>query len=107
MISSEDTDVFLLFGFQEFYSSYHLRQMWHTGPYQVHQRHTSGGMWWRMCICLPGIHAFTGCDSVSAFAGKGKLTALKLARQNPSIQELFQRVGMVWEVSEELFMELQ
>ena len=60
-----------------------------------------------MCRCLPGVQAFTGCDSVSAFAGKGKLTTLKLARQNPSIQVLFQRVGMEWEVSMELFMELQ
>ena len=24
------------------------------------------------CAALPGLHAFTGCDSVSAFAGKGK-----------------------------------
>ena len=60
-----------------------------------------------MCRCLPGLHAFTWCDSVCAFSGKGKLTALKLARQNPSIQELLERVCLAWEVSEELFMELQ
>ena len=27
---------------------------------------------------LPRLHAFTGCDTVSAFAGKGKLPTLKI-----------------------------
>ena len=27
---------------------------------------------------LPGLQAFTGCDTVSAFAGKGKIKVLKL-----------------------------
>ena len=30
--------------------------------------------------CLPGLHAFTSCDSVSAFAGKGKAMTLKLVQ---------------------------
>ena len=43
VISSEDTDVFILcLAFKSFIPATHLRQMWHTGPYQVHQRHTSG-----------------------------------------------------------------
>ena len=43
--------------------------------------------------CLPGLHAFTGCDTVSAFAGKGKVTALKLVRKNPIFQRAFTRIG--------------
>ena len=31
---------------------------------------------------LPGYHAFTGCDTVSAFAGKGKSKGLKLLTSN-------------------------
>ena len=31
-----------------------------------------------LCNALLGLHAFTGCNSTSAFAGKGKKTALKL-----------------------------
>ena len=31
---------------------------------------------------LVGLHAFTGSDTVSAFAGKGKVTLLKLASKN-------------------------
>ena len=36
-----------------------------------------------LCDALPGLHAFTGCDSTSAFAGKGKKTALKLCKTDP------------------------
>ena len=35
-----------------------------------------------ICSALPGMHAFTGCDSVSAFSGQGKLKALNLLREN-------------------------
>ena len=31
-----------------------------------------------ICHALPGLHAFTGCDTVSAFSGRGKLGALRL-----------------------------
>ena len=39
-----------------------------------------------MCRALPGLHAFSGCDSVSAFVGKGKKKAFDLLYLN---QELF------------------
>ena len=32
---------------------------------------------------IPGIHTFTWCHSVNAFAGKGKVTALKVLRKHP------------------------
>ena len=33
---------------------------------------------------LPGMHAITGCDTVSSFAGKGKLSAFQLVKKNVS-----------------------
>ena len=33
-------------------------------------------------MSLIGLHAITGCDTVSAFAGKGKVKALKLLMKN-------------------------
>ena len=33
---------------------------------------------------LPGLHVYTGCDTVSAFGGKGKLKAWKLVQQTLS-----------------------
>ena len=38
-----------------------------------------------VCSALPGMHALTGCDTVSAFVGKGKVAALKLVQTNPDI----------------------
>ena len=37
----------------------------------------------QVCDALPGLHAFTGCDSTSASSGKGKKTALKLCKIDP------------------------
>ena len=61
----------------------------------------------QVCLALPGLHAFTGCDSVSAFFGKGKLAALKIVRRNKSFQNLFQEIGMRWEPSDDLLVKLQ
>ena len=44
---------------------------------------------------------FTGCDSVSSFAGKGKLPALKLMRKDKRFIELFHRLGQDLTVSVE------
>ena len=61
----------------------------------------------RICKRLPGVHAFAGCDSVSAFSGKGKLMALKLGKRRPAYQDLFQHLGVEWKLSDELFVRLQ
>ena len=44
--------------------------------------------------CLSGLHAIMGCDTVSAFSGKGKVKALKLVLQNESYQEIFSELGL-------------
>ena len=47
---------------------------------------------------IPGIHAFTGCDSVSAFARKGKVAALQVLCKYPSFQKTFSMLGEEIEV---------
>ena len=42
---------------------------------------------------LPGIHAFTGCDTVSSFAGKGKNESFKLLQKSTVYQEAFVQLG--------------
>ena len=109
VISSEDTDVFVLcLAFKDFVPATmylkcgsQTRTRFDSKP-NVFERRGS-----RICKCLPGLHAFTGCDSVSAFSGKGKLTALKLVKRRPAYQELFQQLGAEWELSDELFLRLQ
>ena len=43
---------------------------------------------------LPGLHAYTGGDTVSAFAGKGKLKSWKLVHQNEDYQQTLSELGM-------------
>ena len=43
----------------------------------------------RVDLSLPGLHAFTGCDSVGAFFGKGEVTTSKPVKQNKSFQTLY------------------
>ena len=52
------------------------------------------------------MHAYTGCDTVSAFAGRGKLGALKLMRSE-HWQEVFRELGQSWGLSTDLFKKLQ
>ena len=60
-----------------------------------------------LCDSLIGLHAFTGCDTVSAFAGQGKLKALKMVKKDTSYQETFSGLGQSWDVSEELFQRIE
>lgn len=60
-----------------------------------------------ICSALPGMHSFTGCDSVSSFAGKGKLAAMKMLRSDKEAQETFSDLGKNWELSDELFDKLE
>ena len=50
---------------------------------------------------------FLGYNTVSAFSGKGKLSALRLTKRHMKFRELFQVLGTEWEVSDELFTCLQ
>ena len=55
-----------------------------------------------VCRALVGVHAYTGCDTVSAFAGKGKAKALKLLSKNKEIQDTFFKLGQEWDLSPDL-----
>ena len=41
------------------------------------------------CKALPVFHAFTGCDTVSAFGGRGKKTAWNTWKVFPEVTEAF------------------
>ena len=43
---------------------------------------------------LPALHAFTGCDAVSAFIRKGKTTPYHIAKRNMCILETFKILGL-------------
>ena len=56
---------------------------------------------------LIGLHAFTGCDSVSSFAGKGKWKALQLLFKNNTYVQALMKLGESWTIEDELFEILQ
>lgn len=41
-----------------------------------------------VCRVLPGLHALTGCDSVSGFAGKGKKPALDIVQKDDDLRAI-------------------
>ena len=53
------------------------------------------------------MHVYTGCDTVSALAGKGKASALKLLTINREIQDTFLQLGQMWNLSRELMDRLE
>ena len=52
-----------------------------------------------VCSALIGMHAYTGCDTVSALAVKGKASALKLLTINREIQDTFLQLGQMLDLS--------
>ena len=46
----------------------------------------------KTCAVLPVFHAFTGCDTVSAFGGRGKKTAWKVWEVFPDVTEAFKHI---------------
>ena len=56
-----------------------------------------------VCDALVWLHVFSGCDTVSAFTGRGKMGALKQIKSDKTYQEAFSQLGHSWEVSTKLF----
>ena len=59
-----------------------------------------------VCKALVGLHAFTGCDTNSAFAGRGKLAGFKLLDYD-KFQQTFSKLGKEFPLSTEVFTSLQ
>ena len=54
-----------------------------------------------ICDALQGLHTFTGCDSASAFVGKGKKRAFSIIKSNKEMGTTFKHFGNSFEVSAE------
>ena len=50
------------------------------------------------CSALLGLHAFTGCDTCSAFKGIGKIKPIKVLQKNAKFNDMLARLGDNWEV---------
>ena len=58
-------------------------------------------------MALPGMHVLTACDTVTAFAGRGKVSALKVARLHPAYREALKQLGDSWDLSDALFKDVR
>jgi len=56
-----------------------------------------------VCQALVGLHSFTRCDTVGAFAGKGKLIALKIVKSDNDAKQEFTELSQSWDLSDDLF----
>ena len=82
VVCADDTDVLVLLvaHMSTFNADIYMRSGTSTKVKIVHVNKIATRLGQSVCLGLPGLHAFTGCDSVSAFAGKGKVSPLKLMR---------------------------
>lgn len=108
-ISSEDTDVFiLLLNFSSIINAkLFMRCCSRTRTRLVDIRGVVQRIGNEVCNALIGLHSFTGCDTVSAFAGKGKRGTLKILKTNADARRAFLEFGKSWTVSEDLLILLE
>jgi len=59
------------------------------------------------CKAPPRLHAFTGFDTVSAFAGKGKLEGLGLISKSAQHREALALLGIHWDITDDLHKKLE
>ena len=80
VICAEDTDVFILsLAFQDKIGAPLFQQCGtKTRRRVIDIRKVAAKLGTNACRALIGMHAYTGCDTVSAFAGRGKAKALKI-----------------------------
>ena len=106
---SEDTDVLVLciaFSSQIAFPMYQKTgTQAHTKYMNISQIANALGR--DICMALLGMHALTGCDTVSAFAGRSKVSALKVARLLPAWRQTLKQLGDSWDLSDALFKSLQ
>lgn len=109
IVVSEDTDVFILcLAFNHLVqASIFFKCGTKTRVKYISISSISQAIGKDLCRSLLGMHAYTGCDTVSAFAGRGKIGAFRILKQHRSFQEMFELLGKEWELSEELFKKLQ
>ena len=60
-----------------------------------------------VCKALLGLHAYTVCDILSAFAGKSKIRALTILKANAEFKEAFAQVGVQWNLPPNLHVKLE
>jgi len=107
IVETEDTDVLCMLFQSKIACPLYQKCGTQTRTRYVDIRNVTHMFGEQFCEALPGLHTYTGCDTVSAFAGRGKVSALQKLEHEKSTQEVFSDLGKEWELSEKLFIKLQ
>jgi len=59
------------------------------------------------CTALMCLHAYTRCDTTSAFKGVGKVRPLKTLQKTPKFAAVLSRLGEEWNINEDLINDLE
>lgn len=108
VLISDDTDVFVIaVSLQPQFNKGNLfiRRGTKTRMRLINLSTVAGKLGPATCHALPGLHAWTGCDTVSALAGKGKVKAFKLMTKpkHERFVAAFAALGSLWQMPSELF----
>ena len=109
MIRSPDTDVFIIaLAFAGVMTS---KVLFHTGRgtnvRTIDVTSIKDHLGADVSSALIWIHCLTGCDSVSAFYGKGKIKALKLMLEDESFVDVFSKLGEHFDMSADVYDKLE
>ena len=110
VVNSEDTDVsILLLAFSNSINTkLYMRCGTRTRTRLIDIAKVAQSTGREVCEALVGLHAFTGCDTVSSFAGKGKIGALKILKSDyGTYSRGFRELGQTWVVTDDLLMVLE
>jgi len=109
LIIADDTDVFIIaLGLcRQINSEMFIRRGNKTRLRLVNISRLATALGVEVCTALLGLHPWTGCDTVSALAGQGKLKGLKLITQNEKYRDAFTSLGSQWDLSSEVFNTIQ
>ena len=110
VVNADDTDVFiLLLGFSNSINTkLYMRCETRTRTRLIDIAKMVQSTGCEVCEVLIGLHALTGCDTVSSFAVKGKIGALKILKSDcGTYRRGFRELGQTWAVTDDLFMVLE
>ncbi|XP_070535408.1 uncharacterized protein [Ptychodera flava] len=108
VIRSPDTDVFMLAVScaHQLQGQLFLHQTSKNGQI-IHINKITEALGDETAQALVGLHVFSGCDSVSAFRGKGKKKMANMLLTSDTYTNTFQEIGTSWTVSDELMTQIE
>ncbi|XP_070548281.1 uncharacterized protein [Ptychodera flava] len=108
VIRSPDTDVLMLAVScaHQLQGQLFLHQTSKNGKI-LHVNKISESLGDKTALALLSLHVFSGCDSVSAFKGKGKKKMIKLLLGSDTYTCTFHELGMSWTLSDTLMTQIE